>query len=155
MQSLEKTYVLSSQQQAIKKFSSPFHYRSKETSLWKYYLHGLSYSHILVNRIIKHDLRYFKDAAIDTLIPLHYGYFHYQTTITKFLNFKKIRFHSLQDIEQAFVSSIASVGASVPSTSYSVSVAYTGHNTLLQQEKRLLWLLQRGKTVPITWIPLT
>lgn len=69
---LAKTYSLTTNQKTIKKFYSPFVYRTKETPLWKYYLTSLSYSNILVNKIIKFDLRYFKDAMVDTLIPLNY-----------------------------------------------------------------------------------
>lgn len=117
---VEKDYVLVPNQQSIKKFHFPFVYRGKETPLWKYYLTSLSYSNILVNKIIKFDLRYFKDAMVDTLIPLNYGYFHYQTTITKFLNFKKIRFHTLENLETIFISYTPT-----PAKTYSVKIAYT------------------------------
>ena len=146
LQKLAKTYTLADNQTSIKKFIFPFAYRVKETPLWKYYLTSLSYSNMLVNKIIKFDLRYFKDAAIDTLIPLNYGYFHYQTTITKFLNFKKIRFHGLNKIEDIFVSLKLPV-----SKSYSVKVAYTGTCELLTREKRLMRLLQRGKKVEVVF----
>ena len=69
---LAKDYLLTDNQKSIKKFHSPFHYWAKEMVLWKYYLTNLSYSHVLVNKIIKFDLRYFKDAMVDTLIPLNY-----------------------------------------------------------------------------------
>ncbi|MEI6773589.1 MAG: hypothetical protein WCL18_01890 [bacterium] len=115
-----KAYTLSHNQQSIKKFHFPFDYRTKETPLWKYYLTNLSYSNILVNKIIKFDLRYFKDAMVDTIVPLNYGYFHYQNTITKFLNFKKIHFHALEKIRNVFDSfNITS------SKFYSVKIAYT------------------------------
>ena len=148
-QTIEKTYTLSPTQQHIKKFHFPFAYRTKELPLWKYYLNGLSYSNILVNKIIKFDLRYFKDAMVDTLIPLNYGYFYYQTTIAKFLNFKKIRFHTLEKIETIFEWLIAD--GWITETNYSVTVAYTWHPEFLKREKRLLWLLQKWKNVEITW----
>lgn len=72
LQDLAKTYMLADNQKNIKKFHFPFTFRLKETSLWKYYFTSLSYSHILVNKIIKFDLRYFKDAAVDTVIPFNY-----------------------------------------------------------------------------------
>lgn len=144
LQKFEKTYSLVDKQKSVKKFHFPFDYRVKETPLWKYYLTGLSYSNILVNKIIKFDLRYFKDAAVDTLIPLNYWYFHYQTTITKFLNFKKIRFHGLKSLEDIFVSLLLK-----PSKAYSLKIAYTGHPEFLKREKRLMWLLQKGKSVQI------
>lgn len=146
MKNLEKNYVLTSDQKTIKKFHTPFVYWTKETPLWKYYLTSLSYSHILVNKIIKFDLRYFKDAMTDTVIPLNYWYFHYQTTITKFLNFKKIRFHSLEKLEQCFHKVVWSSW-----TIYSVTIAYTWNCEILRREKRLMWLLQRGKTTEILW----
>lgn len=154
LEKLTSTYIPTEHQHHTKKFMFPFAYRSKQTSLWKYYLHGLSYSHILVHRILKHDLRYFKDAAVDTLIPFNYGYFHYQLPITKFLNFKKIRFHKLQEVEQSFLLCLSSFSSTSSSNSYTVTIAYTGHPTFLQQDKRLLWLLQKGKNVPITRVPL-
>ncbi len=144
-----KTYIRSSLQERTKKFHFPFSFWTKDTSLRKYYLNWLSYSHILVNKIIKFDLRYFKDAAVDTVIPLNYGYFHYQTTITKFLNFKHIRFHSLTDLETIFLWLIQNHW---DASSYKITVAYTWHPEFLKKDKRLLRLLQRGKTTQIDWI---
>jgi hypothetical protein len=143
-----KWYALTSHQQAIKKFHFPFVYWIKETPLWKYYLNSLSYSHILVNKIIKFDLRYFKDAMVDTLVPLNYGYFNYQTTITKFLNFKNIRFHTLEKLENIFHELVPSTEGIVKNK-YSVIVAYTGHVDILKREKRMIWLLQRGKSIEV------
>jgi len=144
IKNLEKRYTLSANQKTIKKFHFPFTYRTKETPLRKYYLTSLSYSNILVNKIIKFDLRYFKDAMTDTVIPLNYWYFHYQTTITKFLNFKKIRFHKLEKLEEVFASFKLK-----ESKKYSVKVSYTWHTGFLTREKRLTRLLQRGKSAEI------
>lgn len=57
---------------------------------------------------------------VDTVIPLNYGYFHYQTTISKFLNFKKIRFHNLEKLKAVFTSLQLK-----ESKKYSVKIAYT------------------------------
>jgi hypothetical protein len=57
---------------------------------------------------------------VDTLIPLNYGYFHYQTTISKYLNFKKIRFHNLKKVEEIFTSFKLK-----ESKTYSIKIAYT------------------------------
>ena len=97
-----KGYVLSDVQKAIKKFQFPFVYRCKEVALWKYFAMKLSYANMMVNKVIKFDLRYFKDALVDTVIPLNYAYFHYQNTISKFFNFKKIRFHKIEKLENCF-----------------------------------------------------
>ncbi|MCX6825280.1 MAG: hypothetical protein NTY80_03555 [candidate division SR1 bacterium] len=146
---LATTYILTENQKKIKKFHYPFAYRTKETPLWKYYLSSLSYSNVLVNKIIKFDLSYFKDAMTDTVIPLNYGYFHYQTTITKFLNFKKIRFHGLEKLETIFQTVTSDKGK--VTSKYSITIAYTGHVELLKREKRLVRLLQRGKNIDIVF----
>jgi hypothetical protein len=73
---------------------------------------------MMVNRVVKEDLKYFKDAMVDTLIPLNYGYFNYQNTISKFLNFKKIRFHKLEKIEELFQS------FAMKASKYSVKIVY-------------------------------
>jgi len=67
-----KHFTPAEKQKSTKKFAFPFAYRAKETGLRKYYLNTLSYSEPMVNAVIKHDLRYFKDAGIDTAIPLNY-----------------------------------------------------------------------------------
>ena len=72
-------------QQNIKKFTFPFNF--------SHLLQKLARKSLLVNTVIKQDLRYFKDAAVDSLIPLNYSYFLAERTISKFLNFRKIRFH--------------------------------------------------------------
>lgn len=150
LQWLEKSYTLTSHQKSIKKFHSPFHYRAKEVPLRKYYLTWLSYSNVLVNKIIKFDLRYFKDAMTDTLIPFNYWYFHYQTTITKFLNFKKIKFHKMEKLETIFQERVMKDKEQTKDT-YSITIAYTGHPELLKREKRIIRLLQRGNAIDIQW----
>lgn len=145
---LTKEYMLTDHQKSIKKFHFPFVYRIKETPLWKYYLTSLSYSNILVNKIIKFDLSYFKDAMVDTLVPLNYWYFHYQTTITKFLNFKKIHFHTLEKLETVF-KNLVMIDTKQIKKNYSIKIAYTWNIALLLREKRLIRLLQRGKSIEI------
>lgn len=141
-------YVLKDNQKKIKKFQTPFKRWIKETSLRKYFLSGLSYSDPLVNKIVKFDLRYFKDAGIDTLIPLNYGYFNYQNTITKFLNFKKIRFHKLEKVEIIFQWLVTSFEWS-GTNNYLVKILYTGQKELLERQKKIMWMLQRGESIKV------
>lgn len=147
-----KKYTLNEHQKNIRKraphgaaeFHFPFSYRSKETPLRKQYLDELSYSEPMVNAVIKHDLRYFKDAGIDTAIPFNYGYFNYQNTISKFFNFKKTRFHKIEKLEEIFNGLHTAA-----SKEYSVSLYYTNHCNFLQRNKRLLRLLQRGEKTEV------
>ncbi len=145
MERLAATYKLSDTQTSIKRFHFPFSFRTKDVSMRKYYLTWFPYSHVLVNRIIKMDLRYFKDAMVDTLIPLNYWFFRYQRTISKFFNFKHIRFHPLHELEQAFVSLHLEA-----SPSYAINIACTWNDAFLLRDKKLLRELQKGKTIPLS-----
>ena len=140
------SYKITDTQKAIRKFHFPFSRWSKEVPLWKYFLAKLSFSSMMVNRVVKEDLKYFKDAMVDTLIPLNYGYFNYQNTITKFLNFKKIRFHKLEKIETLFQS------FAIKASEYTVKIVYTWHIDFLVREKKWMWLLQRGKWTKIEMV---
>ena len=51
---------------------------------------------------MKNDLRYFKDAYVDTVLPMHYNYFRMQRAIKSFFNFHKIRFHDFSVVEECF-----------------------------------------------------
>ena len=142
------SYKITDTQKAIRKFHFPFSRWSKEIPLRKYFLAKLSFSSMMVNRVVKEDLKYFKDAMVDTLIPLNYGYFNYQNTIEKFLNFKKIRFHKLEKIERIF-QSVTSNEWRVMSGKYWVKIVYTGHIEFLEREKKWMRLLQRGAWIKI------
>ena len=139
-----KNYKLTDNQSKIRKFHFPFKFWVKEVQMWKYFANKLSFSNLMVNRVIKFDLRYFKDANVDTIIPLNYEYFNYQNTIFKFFNFKKQRFHKLIALEKLFWEFKLK-----SSEKYSVNIYYTGHVEFLKREKKTLWNLQRWKSIDI------
>lgn len=153
----EQQYTPTDNQKNTAKFQQPFARRTKEVQMWKYFLTTISYSDPLVNRVVKHDLRYFKDAGVDTIIPLNYGYFNYQTTIAKFCNYKKCRFHKIDKLEDCFVRITWSVNtiqknpnlAHTTWDMYGITILYTGQKDLLQRQKKIMRLLQRGKGVEV------
>ena len=142
-----KGYSLTDNQKNIKKFHSPFVYWTKEVPLWKYYLTTFSYSDFMVNKVIKFDMRYFKDAMVDTVILLNYWYFSFQNTLSNFFNFKKIKFHKLDKLADSFIQLSSK---SKPST-YSITVYHTWPIELLQREKKLIRLLSRWKNIEINY----
>lgn len=107
---LSEDYVLTENQSKIKKFCKPFAIRCKEVGLWKYYLTKLWFRDRMVRKTIKNDLRYFKDAWVDTIIPLNYGYFAYEKIIRSKLNFNKCRFHGIDKLEVCFDELIRQAG---------------------------------------------
>ncbi|MDO4713344.1 MAG: hypothetical protein Q4B28_01485 [bacterium] len=136
-------------QLATKPFRFPFHFWSKETSILKHLLSKLSWKAFLTNTLIKHQLRIFKDAAVDTVIPLNYTSFNAQKTITKFFNFKKIRFHSATHLETIFQHHTQH-----HTSPYQITVLHNDSAFPLTSQKRLLRLLQKGKQHPIERISL-
>ncbi len=143
---LAQKYDLSLHQRTIKTFHFPFVYRGKEFRNWKYLLDTCSWSMPLVHHRIKQDLRYFKDAWVDTLIPCNYSYFTAQKAIEK-ARYTKMRFYNKSTLENIFAENISD-----KKSSYSVSVYHTGHAEFLKREKKLLRLLARGISNPITFI---
>lgn len=143
LQNLEKKYKLNENQKSIKKFHSPFCYRAKEVNLRKSFLLNLSYSDFMVNKVVKFDLRYFKDAMVDTVLPMNYGYFAYEKTMNKFFNFKKIRFHKLETLDQIFG------GLIEKKSEYWVKVFFSWTSDFIIRDKRLVWIMQRWKTVEL------
>lgn len=139
-----KEYKLSENQKNIKKFNFPFKFWWKEVQMRKYFYNKLSFSNFMLNKIIKFDLRYFKDANVDSLIPLNYGYFFYQKTISNFFNIKKQKFHKLDSLEKIFCDLDLK-----NTTKYSVNIYYNGKIDLVYREKKILRLLQRGKSIEI------
>lgn len=138
-----QSYHLSSNQKSIKKFHFPFAYWAKSVPLWQGLLQSLSRKSFLTNTVIKHDLRYFKDANVDTVLPLNYLYFWAEKTIQRFFNPKKTRFHGLQTLNQIFQS------FDLPVSQYQVKLFATDNFYTFDQEKRLLRLLGRGKQIEL------
>ena len=140
----EKNYEPTDEQKLIKKFSYPFHYRVKSASSWTTNINDLWVHNPYLIRTMKNDLRYFKDAYVDTILPMHYHYFRMQRAIKSFFNFHKIRFHDLSVVEECFNKL---VGES--DWEYWVKVWINQSLEFLTRNKQLMWLMQRGKNVKV------
>jgi hypothetical protein len=138
-----KGYQLTENQKNIKKFSFPFHYRVKAANARPAGIASLGTHNPYLIRTLKNDLRYFKDAKVDTLVPMHYQYFRMQRTIKGFFNFHKTRFHDLSAIDICFKNLVAGQA----SLAYSVHLRTNQDEKFLFREKELMWLLERGKRV--------
>ncbi len=106
----------------------------------------------MVNKVIKFDLRYFKNADVDTIIPLNYGYFAYQRTINKYFNFNKQRFHKSKSLERILETHLTANQNKNQENSYTITVLHNGHTQFLHDNKHVLWLLQKGKTAEIKYV---
>lgn len=99
---LSDNHDLTDNQTNTKKFMQPLAKRTKDVSMWTYFSRFTSNRSMMINKIIKFDLRYFKDANVDTIIPLAYEYFNYQRAISSFFNSKKQKFHKREIMETLF-----------------------------------------------------
>lgn len=145
LEAFSKKYALTDNQKNIRKFNFPFSYWIKEVPMRKYFLTTLSYSDYMVNKVLKFDLRYFKDSNVDTLIPMSYNYFNFQSTISKYFNFNKCRFHKFQVIQTIMDKLLVDN----QSEKYEVTIFVNWHDDFIKREKRLLWLIQKGKEIVI------
>ena len=137
----EKWYDVTDDQKSIKKFSYPFHYWVKSASSWVMNINDLGVHNPYLIRTMKNDLRYFKDAYVDTILPMHYNYFCMQKSIKSFFNFHKIRFYDFSVVEECFNKLVTE-----SSWKYWVSVWINQSSNFLFRNKQLIWQMQRGKT---------
>ena len=140
----EKSYKPTDEQKLIKKFSYPFHYRVKSASSRTININDLWVHNPYLIRTMKNDLRYFKDAYVDTILSMHYHYFRMQRAIKSFFNFHKIRFHDLSVIEECFNKLVEK-----SDWKYWVNVWINQSSGFLTRNKQLMWLMQRGKNVEV------
>lgn len=139
-------YELTDIQKAIKKFHKPFAFRSKQVRMWKYFLAQLGWKNWMMHNVIKRDLRSIIDAWVDTIIPCNYWYFAYDVTIHKLIRTKKMRRYWLDTLEKVFNNVYTRYDINSEDTKeYQINIVYTWHLDFLLNEKKLVWLLQRGK----------
>lgn len=142
----EKDYLRTDEQKNIKKFSYPFHYRVKSTWSWVANIYDMWVHNPFLIRMLKNDLRYFKDAYIDTLLPMHYHYFRVQRTIKSFFNFNKTRFHDLSAVEECFKNLVENTEET---WKYAVSLWINQPIDFLKRNRQLMRDMQRGKNVVV------
>ncbi len=133
-----QNYQKTEYQTQTKKFIFPFALWTREVPVWNYLLRLLSPRQILVNKIVKEDLKYFKDANVDTIIPLHYSYFTLQRTICSFFNQKKQTFHGRNTLKDIFAScSIDYRDTKLPNHQVTkITIFHTWSIHFIQEKKR-------------------
>jgi hypothetical protein len=142
-------YILNERQKNIRKFNKKFPIWIKEVSMWKYYLVQFWSRDRMVRKTIKFDLRYFKDADVDTLIPLNWWYLAFDNILRKYLKFKRIRYHSLSLLEKFWFENIWDIFNKKFSSLYKVAIIPNWSVEFLTRQKRRMRLLQRWKEVKL------
>jgi len=94
LESYIKNYVPTERQKHNKKFNCCKFYK-KNISVWKYNTIVLSKRNWMIRKLIKTDLRYFFDCAVDSILPTTYDIYHFENIIKQ--KKKKIHFQFMKD----------------------------------------------------------
>lgn len=148
-----KEYRLTENQSNTKRFK--LSKRIKDTSMRWYFTRLFSPRNMMINTIIKTDLRYFKDANVDTIIPLDYSYFNYQKTITSFFNQKRQQFHKRDILKEIFQTTISQETFWTLKNLWTLQLYYTGSLHLISENKKWERLLSQGKQKTIEYKKIT
>lgn len=140
----EKYYEPTDEQKSIKKFNYPFHYWVKSMSSWTRNINDLWVHNPFLIRTMKNDLRYFKDAYVDTILPMHYNYFYMQRSIKSFFNFHKIRFHDFSVVEICFDDLVEN-----KPEKYWVNILVNQPSDFITRYKHLIRMMQRWKSIKL------
>lgn len=142
-------YTMSDSQKNTKKFDTKFPLWTKSVRMWNYFLSTYGRREPMLRKTLKHDLRYFSDAGIDTLIPMSWWFLFYQKIISQRVNWKKIRFHGLEAMQTIFDSRAKNGERWVKPSSYSITLHYTDRPTTLLNEKKWMSVLSRGGEIEV------
>jgi hypothetical protein len=105
--SISTQYTLSHNQSTTKTFHQPLARWTRDISNRSQLIPILGHQHRLLRKYIKHDLRYFQNADVDTLIPTSYLQFALDTTLRHHLNFKRVRWYDRNVISEIITSQIS------------------------------------------------
>ena len=139
-------YTRSDAQQKTRKFMQPFALWKKNIRMWTYFLTTYGRREPMLRKTIKYDLRYFTDAWVDTIVPMSWWCLFYQKIIKTRINWKKMRFHGLDAVQQCFedIAKEYSTGSN-----YSITLHCTDTPTPLLEERKWMDILSRGGQVEV------
>lgn len=151
VQSLTAGYTLSDRQQRHKWFVAGFQVRCKDVTHWQFQLPFAGRRDRMVRNLIKTDLRYFKDAAVDTLIPFDRSILYREKQIVHRMWSKK-KFHGRTAVESIVHHLLSS--ASRGHTSSSLQIYTTSPLGYIMASRPRKWLLSQwaNREVAITLV---
>ena len=145
------SYTLTEPQKKTKKFDANFPLWENSVRMWNYFLTTYGRKDWMVRKTVKTDTRYFLDAGVDTIIPMSRWFLFYQKIIKKHFNWKKIRFHGLDAVEECFARSLSNFTTPHPQPlsweergEYAVTLHCTDIPTPLLVERKWMDMLGRG-----------
>jgi hypothetical protein len=141
---LADEHTLTDNQHSTRTFHTSMKWRGRDVRQWKYFLRSLSPRNYLIHKVVKFDLRYFKDAHVDTIIGTERSHRAMTKTIKRMFRPSKTKRYDL-DILRFMMEEWT------PSKRYSVRVLYRGDCTMMTSTRHYEWMLGRGKQIEIQW----
>ncbi len=138
-------YKLSDNQLNTKKFNTSYPMWKKNVRMRSYFITTYGSRDSMLRKTLKHDLRYFTDAWIDTLIPMSRWFLFYQKIIKTRFNWKKMRFHGLDAVEDCFKTIISDE----VSWEYSLTLHYTDTPKPLLEEQKWMRILTKWDKINV------
>lgn len=145
------SHELTKNQSFISSFHTSFPFWKKDVAMWMYFLWQYGNRHWMVRKTIKHDLRYFFDAWVDTLVPMDWWFLSYESVLSSRTKRKKIRFHgknALTEVCQQYVDT-------AHDHTYALRAYTTDTQCPLSREKKYQLLLSKWWTCLVQWQYLT
>lgn len=145
---LTKAYTLTEKQKRIKSFHHDFPLRCKEVRMRQYFATTLGARDRMVRKTIKTDLRYFCDAAVDTLVPSSWSMLAFEHLLTAKALPQHMCFHWSSAVEKSFATVLPWEQSIAQLLHITVS---GGEPHLLANQKKTNAVLSAGNTVPVQW----
>jgi len=145
----KKNFVPTERQQKIGKFGLKFWLKS--SPIRKSFRARLGVNHPMAGRVLRMDLRKFRDAGVDSLLPLDRGFWFFAKKIRGRARTKRVKFKDLRVVEEKFREIVAEKFGENREGDFSVRIFFTDSGAKIRGDKLLLWQLGRGEKVEILW----
>lgn len=139
-----KSYSLTVAQQATRRFHVPFAVWAKKIRMLTFFPLRYAKSDRMVRKSIKHDLRYFRDADVDVIIPMDWSMLYYEKIITHTLNHRRYRVCG-----SSLVASVLQELLSTNQAQYACTISSSQKNPPFVDEKKWMLLLSRWWSVEV------
>lgn len=140
-------YVPTVRQERTRLFQRPFAWWMWSVALILHMLPEWSGTDVMLRKLVKQSFRYFKDAAVDTLLPCDRSFLAVDGVVRKLCRERKIRYHGRSTVHAVW----DKVSSSRSTSSYSVYMHTTDVADTHRLPKKRERLVSRGKRAPVMY----
>lgn len=141
-------HVLTARQSATKAFQKPFSWRMDSMRLFVHMVADRGNRDRMLRKLLKQYMRYFTDAAVDTLLPCDRSFLRADTLMRKLCRERKLKYHG----RESFVQLWKNITTERLPSPYAVTIHMTDTSVPKILSKKRRFLLERGTSSPIKYI---